>query len=533
MNASTLPTLPSPFELAISEAQSSGNFKDFWQHFLQTRFEVGLSKIRSSHAEPLEFLLKATPKKEYASLQIAEDILTLDQHHQGAHCESLTGAEIISLIPEQLGIAVLLKSRMMNISPERVRALRKTQVSKPVSIRKEAASVPPAEPVTLAAPTKPVEPAKIELSLVSPATPKLPQVGDISSLKPRQVSVAELGLEMFIPGDWQTTHLNRRIKITDTEFGTLVDAHGRKNNGLNLTQWREMKLAELKQDYPQIQECSPVTTLNQGEWSGLIQACTQELQGRIGDDDFTSKIMLCCYCLDDMLVAIVIRAAEPVFEAQRPIYKWLSTQLSILPPVDLAVAETEEESGKFSLFSFSGKGRIGRIEFFIQSLLCWLPSFIAVFLCLSFNIPTAISAAIFIVLIMLSMLAPIVRRLHDIGLNGRWVWSGPILCGLAAVTGGGPTGFGVLFFVLNLVYLLAYLALFLVPGNKEANDYGPPPGKPGVIAKFCLIIALIVIAVGLKMQNKIYRDYVERSNPAGQQQPQIYPQSEDKSTQAN
>lgn len=278
-----------------------------------------------------------------------------------------------------------------------------------------------------------------------------------------------------------------------------------------------MKLAELKQDYPQLQECSDVTTLQQGEWSGLIQASAQELQGRLGDDEFVSKLMLCCYHLDDMLVAIVIRAPEPVFEAQRPIYKWLSTRLTILPPLDLPASAMEEETEKFRYFSFSSKGRVGRIEFLIQSLLCWLPPIAAGLTCVALNLSEIFSAIIVVVLLLLATIMPIVRRLHDLGINGKWVWLGPALCVIALASSKGSNGYGLVFMLVNLLYLLSYLALFLVPGSKDANEYGLPPGKPGMAAKVGLIFVLILLVVGAKMQSKLYRDYVEKSKASTQQ----------------
>ena len=505
---------PSPLEHAIAEAQSSGNFKNFWQLFLQSRFEVALEKERTSHADALQFLLRETPKKPYRSVQIAEDILTLDQYHRGAYCESLTGSEIIQLMPEEHGLAVLLNSRMMSISPERAEALRKSQRA----VRQVTQATPVPDKVSpLAAPVSVPQQVLDKPLAVEASSLPTPLVGDISSLKPRQVSVPELGLDMFIPGAWQSNLLSRRIKISDPEFGTQIDARGRTNNGISLSQWRAMKLAELKQDYPQLQECSDITTLQQGEWSGLIQASAQELQGRLGDDEFVSKLMLCCYHLDDMLVAIVIRAPEPVFEAQRPIYKWMSTRLTILPPLDLPASAMEEETEKFRYFSFSSKGRVGRIEFFIQSLLCWLPPILAGLACVALNLSELLSAIIVSVLLLLATIMPIVRRLHDLGINGKWVWMGPALCVIALASSKGSNGYGLVFMLVNLLYLLSYLALFLVPGSKEANEYGLPPGKPGMAAKVGLIFVLILVGVGVKMQSKLYRDYVEKSKTSAQQ----------------
>ncbi len=505
MNFSLTSTGPSPLELAIAEAQHSGNFKNFWQQFLQTRFEVALQRSRNTHADPLDFLVQATPQKTFPSLQIAEDILTLDQHHQGVNCESLTGAELIKLVPEQLGIAVLLKNRMMSVSPERVSALRKSQLTQQTSTTKAEKA-----PISLAKP----EPAPAApLSLVTEPRPAVILSSEISTLKPRQVEVAELGLEMFIPGAWQENKLSRRMKISDTEHGTIIDVRGRPNDGLSLAQWREMRLAELHQDFPGLQSHGEITAINRGEWSGLIQASTQEFQGMVGEDRVDSKLLLCCYRLEDMLVSILVRARTPVFDAQQAIYKWMVNQVTILPPLNLPEAELaeHEQTAKFSLISFSAKGRIGRIQFIIHSFFSWLlPLGISLLAyMLLHNSPTLLAIIVTITFTICSVF-PIVRRLHDMNLSGKWLLLPPLLFALAAVGSLGKAVISPILIIVSLAMLVGFLGLFLVPGNKEENNYGHSPGQPGAGSVILAVLIIIASIVSTTTSNRYYEDYANK-----------------------
>lgn len=79
--------------------------------------------------------------------------------------------------------------------------------------------------------------------------------------------------------------------------------------------------------------------------------------------------------------------------------------------------------------------------------------------------------------------ALIIRRLHDIGLSGRWLAlmaSGEILNSVALATGiagtpAAPTTIGTAVGLLALAGGLSFIPLVLWPGQAGANSFGPQP----------------------------------------------------------
>ena len=66
-----------------------------------------------------------------------------------------------------------------------------------------------------------------------------------------------------------------------------------------------------------------------------------------------------------------------------------------------------------------------------------------------------------------------VRRFHDRGLSGYWLLLPLALLALRLLGGGG----GQIADLLALSMTLFYLAILCLPGQPEANRYGPPPAK--------------------------------------------------------
>ncbi|HSH49351.1 MAG TPA: DUF805 domain-containing protein, partial [Halomonas sp.] len=132
--------------------------------------------------------------------------------------------------------------------------------------------------------------------------------------------------------------------------------------------------------------------------------------------------------------------------------------------------------------------RMGRLRFIVQALsiiYASLAAFLLLGLLLTLDAAppvdeggtTAALGVLLTTLFLLSGLAlgvPRARRLHDLDLSGWWALAG----------------------LVPLLHLPLDIALAVVPGNKPANRYGPPPAASGA-GTFIALAALAVILVAL------------------------------------
>ena len=72
-----------------------------------------------------------------------------------------------------------------------------------------------------------------------------------------------------------------------------------------------------------------------------------------------------------------------------------------------------------------------------------------------------------------------IRRLHDLGRTGWWAPAINVVSNLTAFALQGllPNGAGAVLGL--LLYCAVIIALGTLPGQPHANEFGPPPGKPG------------------------------------------------------
>lgn len=123
------------------------------------------------------------------------------------------------------------------------------------------------------------------------------------------------------------------------------------------------------------------------------------------------------------------------------------------------------------------RGRAQRSEFW------WFALFQGGVILLASVIHPAVLAVVFVVLI-LPFLAVSVRRMHDIGRSGAWVFwlqiapvsvllFGLLLMGAEAMMAG--LAILVIGQIVELVCGIIALVLFALPGSTERNAYGPPP----------------------------------------------------------
>ena len=138
------------------------------------------------------------------------------------------------------------------------------------------------------------------------------------------------------------------------------------------------------------------------------------------------------------------------------------------------------------LFGFSG--RLPRLRYFVPSLVAEI-IFVGAAFVLAVRIyaagvqiawPTLIACALLLVLVGIVILSLTVRRLHDLDLSGWWVL--PIWIVPSAIEGGmalladnpqlGSSLSGALGLVISLF-------LWLAPGTRGANRFGPDPRRAG------------------------------------------------------
>ncbi|MDN3575630.1 DUF805 domain-containing protein [Chitinimonas viridis] len=148
--------------------------------------------------------------------------------------------------------------------------------------------------------------------------------------------------------------------------------------------------------------------------------------------------------------------------------------------------EQQEETHTPAFFSFSFEGRLNRLRYIAYSTAFLFPLVLAAILGAVALGWVAIAAMV--VLMLVFSLRYMALRLHDIGLSGKWLLLFP-LSGMMLITGSPKAAM-----VVYAIIVLGSLALWVVPGNADTNDYGAPnePNGPWVIAGAAVAILLTI-----------------------------------------
>ena len=133
-------------------------------------------------------------------------------------------------------------------------------------------------------------------------------------------------------------------------------------------------------------------------------------------------------------------------------------------------------------------GRLPRLRYFLLSLIPAIVAFLTgIILAMNsgaglavFSVPLLVGCAVLFVLVGIVGLSLTVRRLHDLGLSGWWIlaiWFVPAALEAAAVQLINNPQLGST--LSSVVALAIGLWLWLAPGTRGANRFGPDPNSPG------------------------------------------------------
>ena len=177
---------------------------------------------------------------------------------------------------------------------------------------------------------------------------------DVAALKPRNVGIPHLGIDFYVPGAWKEFKSGRALQFQDQATGLMFDAAGMTRTGRTVEQWVEMRTPLVLHDMPYLQQVGQPYAIEGQEWRGMISARAVEFRGTAPGDSEETACLLCCFRTETTLFAITMHAKAGVFEASRPLFKWL------LPRVSIAEQVGEEvEEGGSGIDEIDHAGRVG------------------------------------------------------------------------------------------------------------------------------------------------------------------------------
>ncbi|UUZ47561.1 hypothetical protein LP420_30875 [Massilia sp. B-10] len=107
---------------------------------------------------------------------------------------------------------------------------------------------------------------------------------DVAALKPRSVSIGDLGLAFFVPGAWREDRSIKALRFHDQGSGMRVEASGFHRPGLALDQWVGMRVAQVEQEMRFLTQAGPSYAISGDGWrdtvSGRAVRIYRHLPGR-------------------------------------------------------------------------------------------------------------------------------------------------------------------------------------------------------------------------------------------------------------
>ncbi|HEY0064218.1 MAG TPA: DUF805 domain-containing protein [Telluria sp.] len=541
------------FEQVFTAAQADGSFNAAWKKFVVTRFFVPVVALPGGDPNKFRLHTEAIPHGG-ARVHISEVGQRLEAGE--ITLAQLYGADVVRMLPHDAEIVIALSDRPFTIAPDRVLWLRKgieasqakmaaakaqgaaaavAPASAPAPVAAQAAVSAPAPAVAAAPAPAPAPAAAAPAPEVAAAVPtraplaRSNAVLDVAALKPRPVTLPDLGLSLFVPGEWQESRSANTILLTDPATGTTVEVSGFHRPGMSLEQWRDLRLSLIRQEMRHLGQDGSTYAIDGDEWRDRVAGSATEFTGVFPGEALSSRYLLACVRVEGTLVTVAIKATEEVFEQQRAIFKWLLSRLSFTPSAPdpyqapgasadggAAYASTPEEAAP--VFGLSLQGRIGRMRsiayaFPLMAVAILVGIAAAVILPAS-RVLGGLFAGVFVLLLIWCSVRLLVLRMHDVNLSGKWLLA-LIPLGGALVATRQPLLIGSFFL---LVSLGSMVLTYLWPGNADDNDYGPPPGPNPVwvlvVAGLCCLLQVVGIVSSITSSAAIYKEYVARGAPA-------------------
>ncbi|NHZ40778.1 DUF805 domain-containing protein [Massilia aquatica] len=499
------------FEQVLTAAQADGSINPAWKKFVNTKFFVPVAQPGAGESGGVRLRTRDSKGDGTQSIVISE-VRERAEDGQGSLLAALSGADVVRLLQADAAILVALSDRTFDIAHDRVAWLRK---SIEASLAKAAAA-------RAAAPAPaPAAPAAVVLEKSAPAAPVAPAPRraangplDVAALKPRNVTIAKIGLQFFVPADWRESTMSNGLRFHDDSSGTVLETVGYLKPDVSLNKWVEQRLAVVKHEMRYLKQDGEAYAINGAEWSDRVTGRAIEFTGTIPGDTVESRFLVAFVRVDGIVVAITIRAPADVFEENRALYKWFLTRVELdelassepyRAPASGSASDHERDayaSKAPALFGLSMEGRIGRLRAMAYSLLVFLPM-----VGLAMLAPKGGSDAFFFV-IGLGVIASLyfclrlmVLRMHDVNLSGKWIFGfllAVAVCGAAA--GKNFSTIGAAIFWLGMVIIYCF-----VPGTDGDNDFGDAPAPDSNLIKagagVFIVFQLFSIYAQLKMRN--------------------------------
>ena len=314
------------FEQVLAAAQADGSYTPAWKKFIKTKFYVPVH--RSVDDNPRNFTLRlsqaaggAAPILTISEIRARVEAQYLDDIGALA---SLSGADVVKMLQAEAGILVALSESAFGIARERVEWLKKGLEA---GQARAAAKGQPAPPVVQPA-AKPV----VQLAAVPIAAPLLrraPGPLNVAALAPRNVTIAKLGLEFFVPGSWAESRISAGMRYHDPVSGTVVEATGFHRANVSLAQFVAMRLELVRQEMRYLRQDGESTPIDGAAWRDRIKGVATEFTGTVPGDDGASRFLLACIRIDGTQVAVTIRARAQAFEDNRDVYQWMLGRVDI------------------------------------------------------------------------------------------------------------------------------------------------------------------------------------------------------------
>jgi uncharacterized membrane protein YhaH (DUF805 family) len=536
------PSLSESFEQIVEAAQSSGDFKPLWSRFVKTQFYVSIVRHAVASQTGFDLCLNHHPDKTDKSVHVAQQKDKL-QVAESLEVINLSGADIVKRVPTGAAISLVLNGRTLEVTAARVDWLRKSlqasleaqrkRAGAEIGQKSEASANAPIMP-TAAVPTNKESPLQehdlryqpivteiksvasaisnpdgksglaLETQSRSQAAVPAASIPDMAELKPREVLLEALGLEMHVPARWREIKNKKSLKLTDPVTQAIVEVSGLLRENTSLEAWMVQRLPHVKQEMPHLTQVGDSYSVSGTSWRGKIQAMATEYRGRFSGDEEDSLYLICCYRTANSVIAICIRAKAQAFEEQRGVYRWLLEKVDInepLPEFDKnGVAKNFSHSGTVNyessndsapaMFSLSFSGRLGRLRFIVYSFMAILPLMVLMIGMAVAGVESLDNKLVLLmmagVVIFIMQLRPLVLRLHDLNLSGKWILLPCLIPALAGVVGRPE-----LILLSSVIWILGFFAIWLIPGSADSNNFGspcPPNSKAITISAVLLII---------------------------------------------